>query len=139
MIERLQMEIRTPGETVFDEPVLSARVPTESGQVGLRPRGEPLLLVVEPGLILLRTDRGARFAATAGGLLEGRRERSVLLTPFAVVSDAAEEVLGALDRALEVPDSDLVARRRLGELEQQILRELREHGPAGPVGRKEVP
>ena len=43
---------------------------TETGQAGLRPRGEPLLTVVEPGLILLRQGGGIRFAASAGGLLE---------------------------------------------------------------------
>lgn len=139
MIERLRMVIRTPHETVLDEPVRGARAPAETGQVGLRPRGEPLLLGVEPGLILLDTDRGPRFAATAGGLLESGREQAVLYTPFAVVSDEDAEVLAALDRALATPDSELVARRRLGELEQQILRELRRPVPAAPVGREEGP
>ena len=104
MIEGLQLAIRTPYEVVFDERVRAARVPAESGQVGLRPRQEPLLLAVEPGLILLWTSEGLRFAATAGGLFEGGRERAVLYTPFAVVSEQEEEVLVALDRALATPD-----------------------------------
>lgn len=125
MSERLRLAIRTPHQVVFDEPVRSARVPTDGGQVGLRPRQEPLLLVIEPGLILLWTGQRPRFAATAGGLLEAGRERAVLYSPFAVTSEQAAEVLDALDQALATPDSDVAARRRLGELEERILGELR--------------
>lgn len=128
MHDRLRLVIRTPHEVVFDARVRSARVPTATGQVGLRPRGEPLILVVEPGLVLVRTDASVRFAATAGGLLDGDRDTSVLYTPFAVVGDAEGDVLAALDRALAAPDSELALRRRLGELEQRIVHELR-HRP----------
>lgn len=136
MSERLHLVVRTPHEVVVDEQVRAARVPTESGQVGLRPREEPFVLVVEPGLCVLRTGERVRFAATAGGLLDADRETSVLYTPFAVVGDRGDEVLGALDRALATPDSELAARRRLGELEQHIVQELRE-GP--PVERTRGP
>lgn len=137
MSERLQLRIRTPHETAVDAPVRAARVPTESGQVGLRPRGEPLLLVVEPGLIVLRDEAGARFAATAGGLLACDRQQCTLYTPFAVAGPDAAGVLDALQQALATPDSELETRRRLGELEQRIVQELRQRpsgrrGEAGP-------
>ncbi|MGD8317450.1 MAG: hypothetical protein PVH21_00520 [Myxococcales bacterium] len=135
MLEGLQLAIRTPYEVVFDELVRAARVPTESGQVGLRPRQEPLMSAVEPGLILLWTGEGLRFAATAGGLLEGGRERAVLYTPFAVISEQEEEVLMTLERALATPDSEIAARRRLGELEEHIVRELH-HRPPTPRARE---
>lgn len=130
MPERLHLLIRTPHETVLDAQLVAARVPTETGQAGLRPREEPFVLVVEPGLVVLRTESGLRGAATAGGLLESARDRAVLYTPFAVLGDVGKEVLASLDRALSVPDSELDARRRLGELEQRIVQELREHPPA---------
>jgi F0F1-type ATP synthase epsilon subunit len=129
--DRLSLVIRTPHEVVLDAQVRSARVPAASGHVGLRPREEPFVLVVEPGLVLLRIDASERFAATAGGLLDVGRERSVLYTPFAVVGERDADVLAALDRALATPDSELAARRRLGELEQHILQELRRR-PAVP-------
>lgn len=124
MVEQLGFAIRTPHEQVLDAAVRSVRVPTESGLVGLRPRQEPLILLVEAGLIVVELDSGRRFAATAGGLLQADRERAVLYTPFAVLGDQAE-VLSALERTLATPDSELGARRRLGELERRIVSELR--------------
>lgn len=132
MLDRLRLVIRTPHQTVLDEPVRGARVPTESGQVGLRPREEPFVLVVEPGLVLLRTGDGLRFAATAGGLLEGDREGAVLHTPFAVAGEVASQVLVALNEALATPDEELAARRRVGDLEQHLVGELRRRPPPEP-------
>ena len=128
MAEQLHLVIRTPRGAVFDGPVRSVRLPTESGQVGLRARQEPLVLAVEPGLLVLHADQATLFAATAGGLLEGAREQSSLYPPFAVVGAAGSEVLDALDHALATPDAELAARRRLDEIERRILRQLR-HAP----------
>jgi F0F1-type ATP synthase epsilon subunit len=127
----LHIIIRTPHQVVVDERVVAVRVPTESGQVGLRPRQEAVILVVEPGLIILRRDAVLRFVATAGGLLEGDRETSILYSPFAVAGDGQEEVMAALEQVLAMPDSELAARRRLAELEQHILQELRSRAPVG--------
>jgi len=113
--------------------VVGARVPTRTGLVGLRPRGEPLVLAVEPGLVLLRLVAQTRFAATAGGLLQGDRERCQLWTPFAVIGSSAEEMLDALERMRTTPSSELVAHRQLGELEQRIIAELRESPHGVPV------
>ncbi|HSB20579.1 MAG TPA: hypothetical protein VLD85_11265 [Anaeromyxobacteraceae bacterium] len=130
MTATLRAMVRTPHEVVLDLNVRSARFPTETGQVGVRPRGEPLVLAVEAGLILFRAE-GTRLAASAGGLLESDRERCTLYTPFAVVG-TEEEVLAALDRALATPDSELAARRSVGELERRILSELRDGRGAPP-------
>ena len=126
MPEGIRLVVRTPHQVIFDDRVRGARVPTETGQVGLRPRGEPLVLVIEPGLVLLRGGGGLRFGATVGGLLESSREQCTLYTPAAVVGSSEDEVLSALDRLLSAPDRELVARRQLAELEQRILQELRE-------------
>jgi F0F1-type ATP synthase epsilon subunit len=126
--ELLNFAVRTPHAAVFEDGVEAARVPTETGQVGLRPRGEPAVLAVEPGLVVLRLDAATvRFAATAGGLLESGRTRCVLYTPFAVVGESEDELLAALAHILSTPGNELAARRQLGELEQRIVREL-SHG-----------
>lgn len=85
--------------------------------------------------MIVRLERGERLAATAGGLLDGGREQAVLFTPFAVVGDRADDVLARLDSALATPDSELSARRRLGELEQHIVQELRQRPSSTRAGR----
>ena len=131
MAEGLRLLIRTPHETVLDAPVRSARIATETGLSGVRPRAEPFVSVVEPGLLVLSMPDGSmRFAASAGGLLDCDRERCALYTPFAVLGDDDAQVLAALDRVLSTPDTELVTRQRLGELEQRIARELRQPRPA---------
>lgn len=132
MSDELHLLIRTPHEIVFDETIVSARLPTPTGQVGLRPRAEPLLLAIEPGLVLLRFEGGTHFAATAGGLFESDREKAVLYTPFGVTGDDAERVLDALEQALATPGGDVQLRRRLGELEEHIVREVR----SSPLDRR---
>lgn len=134
----LRLVIRTPHAVVTDEPVVAARVPTHTGLAGLRPRGEPMVLGVEPGVVVLRR-AGAppRFAATAGGLLESDRETCTLYTPYAVVGDSEAQMLEALAQMVAAPSGELLARRQLGELEQRIVHELgqRPH-PAATAGRR---
>jgi F0F1-type ATP synthase epsilon subunit len=134
MPDRLQLVIRTPHRVVFDDAVRSARLPTATGQVGVRPREEPLVLAVEPGLILISGADRLLFAASAGGLFDGDRERAALYTPFAVVGERADEVADALNQLLAVPDSELSVHRRLGELEDRIVSELR-HRPTASIGK----
>jgi F0F1-type ATP synthase epsilon subunit len=129
MVDQIHLVIRTPREVVFNENVRGIRIPTETGQVGIRPAAEPMLLVVEPGLIVIRKGDGERFAASAGGLFESGCQCCVLYTPFAVTGKQDTDVLAALDRAISTPHSELAARRRLGELEQRIVREIRRPEP----------
>lgn len=127
MIDGLGLVIRTPHQVVLAQRVDGVRVPTVTGQVGLRPRGEPVLLAIEPGVVLIKTKNVLNFAATAGGLCESDREHATLYTPFAVLGRDADEVITALDQALSATDSEIAVRRRLGELEQRIVAQLREH------------
>jgi F0F1-type ATP synthase epsilon subunit len=123
--EVLRLLVRTPQGDVIDEEVTSLRVPSDTGQVGLRPRSEASALVLEPGLVLAATERGSRFIATAGGLLRSDGKRVVLLTPVAVVGENAEAVTTELDEALAKPSADRMLRGVLQRLETGILHELR--------------
>jgi len=110
--ERLQLVISTPGDVVVDEPVESLRVPTEIGPVVVRPGDEPYLLAVEPGLVVVGLAGGARFAATAGGLLDGECGRAELYPRFAVVGDCEADVVAAFARAEAASDDRPAGRRR---------------------------
>jgi len=121
----LTLVVRTPQEVVVEVEAHSLRIPADTGQVGLRPRCEPALLAVEPGLAFARTGAGVRFVATAGGLLRCDGRRVVLLTPVAVSGRDPQEVRSRLADALAVPRVDLEVRRVIERLEAGILRELR--------------
>ncbi len=132
MAEGLYVEIRTPDDVAFSGVVDSVRLPTESGQVGLRRRAERLVTLVDGGLVLLRTGERTVLAATAGGLLEHLGQACTLYSPFAVVGEQ-DVILAALERVRITPDAEIAARRQLGELEQRIVNELgRRHNGLGP-------
>ena len=135
--QAIHVTIRTPSEIVVDQDVAALRVPTQSGQVGLRPRGEPSVLAVEAGLVVLRLKGGMRYVGTAGGLLHTSRESASLLTPLAVVGDDVASVSRQLDALLSAPSEEMEIRRTLGRLEMRILQELRQgEKPAGSVKGK---
>ncbi len=121
----LEVVVRTPQEVAAELAARSLRVPADTGQVGLRPRCEPAVLAVEPGLVLAWTPQGVRFLATAGGLLHCDGRRAVVLTPIAVAGDDAEAVRARLAEALEAPRADAELRRAIERLETGILRDLR--------------
>lgn len=123
--ETLRLLVRTPQGGVLDDQVTSLRVPSDTGQVGLRPRSEAAALVIEPGLALAGTPHGPRFIATAGGLLRCDGREAVLLTPLAVVGENADVVRGELEDALGTPSTDLELRTILQRLETGILHEVR--------------
>ena len=122
--QRLRVVIRTPLETIVDRQVIALRVPTETGQVGLRPRGEPSVLPIEPGLIVLRTRDGMGYVGTAGGLLHTNGQSANLLTPLAVVGDGINSVSQNLETALSAPSEEMEVRQTLERLETRILQEL---------------
>ncbi len=120
----LQFSIVTPHGTVFHGPTSSVRVPTETGLVGIRPRTEPMAVAVEAGLVLIHAADGERFAATAGGLLRADRDQCQLFTPYAAVGATEAEMEAILQTLLVSPPEEVLARRRLEELEERVVQEL---------------
>jgi F0F1-type ATP synthase epsilon subunit len=121
----LHVVVRTPREVVAELDVRSLRVPTDTGQVGIRPRTEGTVTPVEPGLVLAHTADGMRAIGTAGGLLRATAREAVLLTPLAVLGDDAPAVLEAVDAALAGPDPERELRLAIERLETGLLREIR--------------
>jgi F0F1-type ATP synthase epsilon subunit len=127
---KLHLVVRTPHSIVVEEDVLSLRVPTESGQVGIRPRGEPSVTPIEPGLAIARGEDHLLFLATAGGILRSEASVAVLLTPVAFVGSDPAEVLRASAAASAGPDPERELRQAIERLEAGMLRELRAPGGA---------
>jgi F0F1-type ATP synthase epsilon subunit len=130
MAETLRVVIRTPHEIALDARARSLRVLTDTGHVGIRRGMEPVVLAVEAGLVLVRTDEGTRFIGAAGGLLSCNGSEAALFTPLAVSGDDAAAITDALDRALAEPGTELALRAAFDRLEGRILTEL--GGPASP-------
>ena len=129
----LRFIVRTPHEVAFDASITSARLRTETGQVGLRVRMEPIVIPVEPGLLVVRARGAVTFVGSAGGLLASDGRRATLFTPLAVVGREAAAVQQAIDRALADPDSEITVRVTLGKLEGRILTQLRRRPGDPPV------
>lgn len=121
----LHVVVRTPREVVADLEVQSLRVPTDTGQVGVRPRAEAAVTAVEPGLVLARVGDRMRVIGTAGGLLRVSSSEAVLLTPVAVLGDDAAAVVAAVDEALAGPEGERELRQAIERLEAGLLREAR--------------
>lgn len=124
--QTLKVTIRTPLETIFEGEVYSLRVPTHTGQVGLRPRAEPSVLAVEAGLIVLKSESETKYAGTAGGLLHTNGQSASLLTPLAVVGSNVDSVSQQLETLLSAPSEEMEVRRTLDRLETRILQEMRQ-------------
>ena len=125
----LHLIVQTPHNTALEIDIGSLRFPTQSGQVGLRPRSEAALFAVETGIVQIHRTRSDEaspvFLATAGGLLLNDGVRAMLLTPLAFTGSNESEIIQQLDDALRHPDSELGARVTLSKLEGRILTELR--------------
>ncbi len=122
----LRLVIQTPRERIFEGKIKSLRLPTQTGQVGIRPRIEPLVLAVEPGLILISSADLPTFVGTAGGLFRCDGEQASLATPLAIRGESMEAVVQQIETALERPSVEFEVRDTLGRLESNILNELRE-------------
>jgi F0F1-type ATP synthase epsilon subunit len=138
-----QLIIRTPHEVIFETPVRSARVFTETGHVGLRPRTEPTVLAVEAGVVHAHqvADETADevFIGTAGGLLMYDRDTATLLTPLAVVGDDESSIVEQIEQLMQRPNSEMEARTALSKLESHILSELRREQTEGIAQKLEQP
>jgi F0F1-type ATP synthase epsilon subunit len=121
----LRLVIRTPKEPILDVAASSVRVPTQTGQVGLRPRIQPTILAIEAGLIVIRMGTAFRYAGTAGGLLRCDGAIANLLTPLAVTGDEPDAVVAELDRVLSIPSEEAEIRKALATIEMRIREELR--------------
>jgi F0F1-type ATP synthase epsilon subunit len=127
--DTFEFVVRTPYEVVMQSSVRAARVLTETGHVGLRPRTEPTVLAVEAGVVNVQsvTDEkpAERFVGTAGGMMICDGHRITLLTPLAVIGYDEIAIANELDLVMNQPNSEMEARAALSKLEGRILSELR--------------
>ena len=82
----MQLQIITAEREVFSGEVDTLVAPGVAGQLGILPNHAPLMTVLQPGELLVRTGGDESYLALSGGYLE------VLGNQVIVLADAAEDV-----------------------------------------------
>lgn len=82
----MQLQIITAEREVFSGEVDALVAPGVAGQLGILPNHAPLMTVLQPGELLVRTGGEESYLALSGGYLE------VLGNLVIVLADAAEDV-----------------------------------------------
>jgi len=106
----IKFEIVTPERVVFAGEVLQATIPTKEGEVTILPDHIPLISILIPGVIEIKTkEKNKEIAAVSGGFVEVTKDKIVVL---ADTSEKAEEI--NIEKAEE-------AKRRAEEIKKEII------------------
>lgn len=84
MHSEIQLRLVTPARTLFDKPVKSVSLPTEMGEITVLPDHAPLVTVLVPGELVVKSAEGDFPLAVAGGVVE------VFNNTLMVLADSAE-------------------------------------------------
>ncbi|OGF27051.1 ATP synthase F1 subunit epsilon [Candidatus Falkowbacteria bacterium RIFOXYB2_FULL_47_14] len=88
--KNIQFEIVTPERTVLKEQILQVTVPTRDGEITVLPKHMPLVSMLKPGVIELKTvDGEVKLMSVSGGFIEVLRNKVVILADTA---ERAEEI-----------------------------------------------
>ena len=116
MAKLIPVSIVTPDRAVYAGEVESLRVPAYEGSLGILAGHAPMLCVLQPGAVLLRTGTERKVFAVGGGYLE--------------VADG--KVLILADSA-ETPES--IDRKRADEAQERARSRVQKPGPDVDVDR----
>ena len=114
----MQLQIITAEREVFSGEVDALVAPGMEGQLGILPRHAPLITVLQPGELMVRSDGEESFLALSGGYME------VLGNQVIILADAAEDV-DEIDEtraqaAMEQAQQRIANRESDVELEQAV-------------------
>lgn len=106
----IKFEIATPERVLFKQEVLQVTVPTQAGEITVLPDHIPLVSIIKPGILEIKTiDQETEIIAVSGGFIE------VMLGKIVVLADTAE-------RASELDESRVEeARQRAEEAKAEAL------------------
>ncbi len=88
--EIIKFEVVTQERVVLKEVIKQVTVPTREGEITVLPKHEPLVSILRPGVIELKTERGdVKVISVSGGFIEVLRNKVVILADSA---EKAEEI-----------------------------------------------
>jgi F-type H+-transporting ATPase subunit epsilon len=101
--KNIKFEIVTPERLVFRQEVLQITVPTQVGEITILPEHIPLISILKPGVLEIKTlNQEMEIIAISGGFIEVLRDKVVIL------ADTAE-------RAHELDESRIDSARKRAE------------------------
>lgn len=121
----MHLEIVTAERVVLSDEVDQINAPTRDGRVGILPRHEPLLTILEPGELGIIKDGVRTPYAISGGFME------VLSSRVTILADTVE-------RADEIDEARAEQARRLAEERKQMAQSERDMAIAESKLRKEM-
>jgi len=85
-MNKLNIKLITPAKTVLEEEVDEVVADTEDGQITILANHAPLVSILKPGELIIRTDKKDKPLVVAGGVIEMFNNTLVIL------ADTAEHV-----------------------------------------------
>lgn len=123
----IKFEIVTPERVVLHEDILQVTVPTREGEISVLPNHIPLVAMLVPGVIEVKTTEKLEIISVSGGFLEVLKDKVVILADTAeraaeIDVDRAEEARARAEKlkleAVHRDDVDYTA------LSSQIAKEM---------------
>lgn len=80
----IKFEIVTPERTVLKQDILQVTLPTQSGEITILPDHIPLVSILKPGVLKIKTaDQETEIMSVSGGFIEVLRDKVVILADTA--------------------------------------------------------
>jgi F-type H+-transporting ATPase subunit epsilon len=92
-MDYLRLKVITPKKIVLDEEIISATVPTSSGEVTILPHHAKLFSIVTEGIIKIKKKDGEDYFSVGGGFLETDGKELSILVSRAYGQDEIDEKL----------------------------------------------
>lgn len=90
----IKFEIVTPERTVLKQDILQVTLPTQSGEITILPDHIPLVSILKPGVLEIKTaDQETEIMSVSGGFIEVLRDKVVILADTAERAQELDESL----------------------------------------------
>jgi F-type H+-transporting ATPase subunit epsilon len=88
----IKFEIVTPERTVLVKDIMQVTVPTTTGEITVLPEHIPLISILKPGVLEIKTlDKEIEIIAVSGGFIEVLRDKVVILADTAERGEELDE------------------------------------------------
>lgn len=116
----------TPEETIYEGKAHEVLLPTTLGEIGILADHEPLVAIMEPGEIKIKTEKEEIHLASLGGFIEINDNLVKVLSDSAIRSEhidaiAAEEAKNKARQKLENAEDDIEVAEASAMLEKALL------------------